>query len=104
MTMILPPAVLIRSLSPGLRSSASRASRGITIWFLDDILASAMLYIIAESKAPVVSIFLASLPEPVFQFDAAVGFSVAVLYDDWGVEREIPIFCFRGGAFFYGAR
>ena len=34
-----------------LRSSASRASRGMTIWFFEDSVASAMLYIIAKSKA-----------------------------------------------------
>lgn len=39
------------TLSPGLSCSASRASLGITIWFLEDNVASAMLYIIAGSKA-----------------------------------------------------
>ena len=41
------------------------------------------------------------LSQPVFQFYTSVGFFVAVLYDDWGVEREIP---FGGGAFLHGAR
>src|SRR5579864_8547712 len=41
------------------------------------------------------------LTEPVFQFDSAVGFFVAVLHDDWGVEGEIPVCAY---AFFDRAR
>src|SRR5579864_6990765 len=41
------------------------------------------------------------LSEPVFQFDATVGFLVAVFHNHRSVEREIP---FGSGTFFHGAR
>src|SRR5713226_3426280 len=29
-------------------------------------------------------------PQPIFQFDSAVGFLVTIFHDDWSVERETP--------------
>src|SRR4030081_2569230 len=40
-------------------------------------------------------------PQPIFQFDSAVGFLVTIFHDDRSVEREGP---FVGGALFHGAR
>src|SRR5436305_6043032 len=82
----------MRSLSPGLSCSASRASRGITIWFLEDRVASAMLHIIEISKA--------ALSQPIFELDPLIGFFVAVLHDYWCIEGDIP---FGGSAFLDGA-
>src|SRR5437763_7083500 len=90
---IFPPCAVMRSLSPGLSCRASRASRGMTIWFFEERVASAMLHIIEKSKA--------GLSQPILKFDPLIGFFVAVLHDYWCVERDIPL---GGGAFFDGTR
>src|SRR5438045_1323930 len=87
---IFPPCAVTMSLSPGLSCRASRASRGMTIWFFEERVASAMLYIIAKSKA------VLFLSQPVFKLDSLIGFFVAVFHNYWSVERDIP---FGGSAF-----